>query len=116
MSNPSDLEVAWLAGLLEGEGCFSLNRDRRPGNRRPSLVVKLKMTDADVVVRAGKLMNSPSVRRERDTRKEANSDCYVSRVTGAKAERVMRMVLPHMGTRRTEKINELLNTEGLSHR
>ena len=33
-------EIEWLAGLLEGEGCFSF--DRRP-------VIQVQMTDEDVV-------------------------------------------------------------------
>jgi hypothetical protein len=110
---PSEVEIAWLAGLLEGEGSFGAYASR---GRRPQLVAKLKMTDADVVVKAQKLMGAPSVRRECDTRKEQNSDCYVARVYGAKAETLMRLILPHMGTRRSQKITELLNMEGLSHR
>lgn len=113
--NLTDVETAWLAGLLEGEGCFYVNGERRPG-RRPSIGVQVKMTDEDVVVKAHKLMGSPSVRRHVDNRKEQNNDTYVTRVYGAKAEAVMRAVLPHMGTRRSQKITELLSMEGLSHR
>lgn len=110
---PTDVEIAWLAGLLEGEGCFSCSKPRQ--GRRAQLVVYVKMTDADVVVRAAKLIGAPSVRRVRDTRKENFSDCYQTRVSGAKAEDTMRLVLPYMGERRVAKINELLRMENLSH-
>ena len=108
-----ETDTAWLAGLLEGEGYFGAYAS---GTRRKQLVVKLKMTDADVVVKAHKLMETPSVRRECDTRKEQNADCYVTRAYGARAEAVMKRVLPYMGSRRTQKITELLDMEGLSHR
>ena len=42
-------DLGWLAGLLEGEGCFRLNRGKYP-------VIALAMTDEDVVVKAAILM------------------------------------------------------------
>lgn len=41
-------QLYWLAGLLEGEGCFSLNKGM------PS--ISLNMTDEDVVVQARNIM------------------------------------------------------------
>jgi len=40
-------DAAWLAGLLDGEGCFDAPR----GNPR----VRLKMTDFDIVFRVAAL-------------------------------------------------------------
>jgi hypothetical protein len=41
--------MAWLAGLLEGEGAFYM---RRAKNRSPRFCISLQMTDRDVVERA----------------------------------------------------------------
>ena len=43
-------ELHWLAGLLEGEGCFTFNTY--------SPVIMLAMTDEDEVRRAATLMKS----------------------------------------------------------
>jgi len=42
----NQLDVVWLAGLLEGEGCFSLNTF---SGFRPQARVDLGMCDEDVV-------------------------------------------------------------------
>lgn len=47
------LDIAWLAGLFEGEGCF------RSHNHSPHLT--LAMTDRDVVCRAAELMRPRAV-------------------------------------------------------
>lgn len=103
----------WLAALLEGEGWFSLKNPQGP--RRPSISVGIKMTDADVVQRAACLMKGTAKPRE-DKRSERFNTCWECVVSGAKAEKVMRDILPFMGSRRRAKIVELLGTENLSHR
>lgn len=45
-------ETAWLAGLIEGEGCFSINRHKRRGKSYAYAVFTLAMTDEDVVRKA----------------------------------------------------------------
>ena len=43
-TNERDLDVAWAAGLFEGEGCISINK-------RQQIRLDLAMTDQDVVKR-----------------------------------------------------------------
>ena len=45
------IDIAWLAGLLEGEGCFRLDKGKYP-------IIRLGMGDEDVVVRAASLMKT----------------------------------------------------------
>lgn len=95
-------DAAWLAGLLDGEGCFDAPR----GNPR----IRVKMGDLDVVMRAADLMNT-SVYTEVDHRRtvlgEPRSAMHVAQVTGEPALAVMRAVLPWMGARRSMKITEI---------
>jgi hypothetical protein len=98
----ADLEFAWLAGLLEGEGCF-FNRS----DRYFSPLIQLVMTDKDVVIRAAKAMESHKVVRCRQLTK-AGKEIFRTNVYGATAERLMRRLLPYMGTRRSQKIMEIL--------
>lgn len=115
----TDTEVAWLAGLLEGEACFSLSnngpksRARWP-NVRPTLLISLSMVDQDVVERAALLMggNGPTKQRRAHDHWQ---DQWRTSVSAAKAEAVLQLVYPYLGERRRERVDELFALD-LSHR
>lgn len=108
-------DVIWLAGLLEGEGCFTV-RQPRPAHRA-ELSVRAKMTDRDVVERAAAVFpaNTAITVEPRRDANHLHADCFSKSWYGADAERVMRAVLPHMCMRRTARIQECLSTPNLSH-
>lgn len=113
----TDVQAAWLAGLLEGEGCFRVRHD---GSKkwRPRISVTLKMSDRDVVDKAAQLLpGSPrKVRVCEDSKKNPKwSDTYECGWYGQAAEDLMVTVLPYMGQRRSAKIRECLATPTLSH-
>ncbi|WP_229398141.1 hypothetical protein [Micromonospora okii] len=97
-------DVIWLAGLLEGEGAFDLQRGRYPR-------VRLAMTDRDVTGRAATLMGV-SVRLS--LKPAPNRAMWHAEAQGPKAEAVMRAILPHMGARRSAKIAEVLGRAPLT--
>lgn len=121
---PSETEIAWLAGLLEGEGCFLYSKE---ASGRGRIRVVVRMTDRDVVERAAALMGGPGTVTAFDPRSpggkrvseyanpETWQTLYIFRAGSAHAERVMRMVRPYMGERRGAKIDELLAMTNLSH-
>jgi hypothetical protein len=49
----SDVEIAWMAGLLEGEGSFGLDKRSKQRYEKstspPGAYVKIFMTDEDVI-------------------------------------------------------------------
>lgn len=91
-------DVVWLAGLLEGEGCFDLQRGKYPR-------VRLAMTDRDVVGRAATLFGS-SIRL---TLKSGEKPTWHAERQGAAAAEIMRAILPFMGARRSQRIAEILS-------
>lgn len=98
----TDLELAWLAGLLEGEGCFSYRKDRNIPT------VEVKMCDLNVINRVAMLIGRkvtpiPPAR-------DGYQPQYRARIQGEPARELMRELLPHMGQRRTARIKELLDT------
>ena len=104
-----EYDIAWLAGILEGEGCFQLHRNS--GGRSPVARLQLKMTDLDVVQRAAQIMCSEDKVKEiprPDSFKEHYKTQYLCVVYGQTAKDVMRAILPYMGERRSEKIREVL--------
>lgn len=111
---PSVKEIAWLAGLLEGEGCFSWSSKRVSGAGAP--VIYLGMTDEDIVSRAAWLLRAPSVRRQA-ARVEADRPgfgggirkaMFRTTVSGSGAAGWMMTLWPFLGTRRRAKITEVL--------
>lgn len=96
----TDVELAWLAGLLEGEGCFGL--DWLESER-----AMLAMTDKDVVLRVARLLDVavfPTVRRT-TTGKEVWR-VRIGRRTGVIP--LISALRPYMGERRQVRIDEML--------
>lgn len=93
------LDTVWLAGILEGEGCF----DRQRGKYAR---IRLTMTDRDVVGRVATLFGS-SIRLT--LQRAPKSPTWHAEVQGARAEAIMRQILPFMGARRSAKIAEILS-------
>lgn len=98
------MDLLWLAGLLEGEGCFYANGS----TLRPShgCGISLQMTDKDIVEKAASLLNVnlSGFQDARGNRKPA----WRFQVCGDNAIYFMRLLLPFMGKRRTAKIKYLL--------
>lgn len=91
-------DLIWLAGLLEGEGTFDLQRGKYPR-------VRLAMTDRDVVGRAATLMGT-KVRLS--LRPAPNKPTWHAEMQGPRAEALMERLLPHMGSRRSQAIATIL--------
>jgi hypothetical protein len=110
MPSPSELEVAWLAGLLEGEGSFcKLVKIRRPKKKAPwkdpYIAVQLGMTDEDVVARAAALMGVTYQQRKTP---QGRKMMYQCRAAGVRAEILMKLLRPWMGERRRKQIEDIL--------
>ena len=95
----TEFDLAWLAGLLEGEGSFIAGPPSAP--RSPA--VQLSMVDRDIVARAAALIGvSVTVV---PSRREGWRTAYCARVRGARAVLWMKRLRPLMGTRRQAQID-----------
>lgn len=101
----SERDCAWLAGLLEGEGCFKLHN--KTNGYRGTIAIALQMSDEDVVQRAAFLMGC-KVMGPHGPYGVSKKQTWQVIVMGKKAEGLMRQLLPFMGKRRSEKIAALL--------
>ena len=104
----TDVDVAWLAGLFEGEGTCSGSIDKR--TLRTYWHLSIRMTDEDVVRRChevtglgrfGMAGNKPFARATKPLFKWG----VTSRLELAQ---LIPLLLPHLGVRRTEKLSECL--------
>jgi hypothetical protein len=94
-------DIAWVAGLLEGEGCF------QPRAGRQSPLIQLAMTDMDVVVKAAKILGTNRVVENAKPTKRGKP-IYRTVVFGRNAVSWCMTLYPLMGERRQAKIRELL--------
>lgn len=104
----SKTELAWLAGLLEGEGCFYLTSNRQTKKTYHYPAVQLCMTDRDIVERAAVLMGTKCWARKANYKPNWNQ-AWVTAVIGSRAVALMEAVLPFMGIRRSAKIRSLID-------
>jgi hypothetical protein len=101
----TDIEAAWLAGLLEGEGYFQITKPRP--HHPTQVVIRLAMTDKDVVEKAARLLNNIPVNEKAKTT-ERKTIYAISLSKRDEVEKILLQILPFMGSRRSKKINECL--------
>lgn len=101
----SDLEIGWLAGILEGEGCFLLDK------RSPKVAVE--MVDEDVINKVALIVERLTGKQfhinQRPPTGFGIQDRYHFQVSGESARIVMRAVVRHMCYRRRQRIWQVLN-------
>jgi hypothetical protein len=106
----SDVEISWVAGLLEGEGSFGLGAIKSTGVRQ--IRISCSMTDEDTIQRLMMLTGGGNYNLEgrRDPRRVERSKPLYCWVIGKRADalELMRSIRPYMGQRRGAKIDELL--------
>jgi hypothetical protein len=97
------LDVAWVAGLVEGEGSFYLK-----SGRYPQVIFQLNMTDEDVVRKAHSLMGGVGSVNPLAPGARSVKDQWRWRISAAaEVAWFMDLMYPHMGRRRAAKIDEL---------
>jgi len=110
---PTSEEIAWAAGLFEGEGCIALDTYWTSSKRRHRLALSLGMTDEDVVTRFVQIVGVGRVRlqnRDNGWVQPHWRDQYLWEIGGRKdCLRIAAMFLPYLGTRRRKKLVECLS-------
>lgn len=116
LSPPKELnlkptEIAWLAGLLEGEGSFGL--DRRSSTKYihstspPAPYIQLSMVDEDIIKRVADLVDKKYHKLNRKT----NANKHVFKVPigdRATLRALLPDLLPYFGLRRKANVQECL--------
>jgi hypothetical protein len=104
----SESEIAWAAGVLEGEGCFTLVRNSKAKGGRSAKIV-LQMNDLDVIQEVCTVFNFVGKIYRRPPRKTSKESWAWTVYKASDVAYVISEVLPWLGKRRTEKANELLD-------
>lgn len=93
-------EVAWIAGILEGEGCWTAHNDRT------SWLVAVRMTDQDIIERLYRITGVGRVTREESSRGHKTAWTWA---VSARPHRewLTTIVWPWLGVRRRQRILQL---------
>jgi hypothetical protein len=108
MNTKEALDIAWAAGLFEGEGCISRNES---SGSRPRWCVILVSSDRDVIDRFHGVVGMGTVRsRKTHTTPEHYKKQWIWRTTKrAEVESLLKTLIPYFGKRRSIKANEALS-------
>ena len=98
-------DIIWLSGLIEGEGCFDIKRDRNLSKNQPRL--SIEMSDKDVIEKVTGILNSPFYQRENSG--EGTKTMYRTAITGNKAIQWMMTLYSLMGKRRKSRIRQVID-------
>jgi hypothetical protein len=93
----TDIDIAWLAGLVEGEGNISINGR--------SFTIRVKMTDRDVVERAADLLGAKLYPIAPRSGRQA---LWLAQVKGATAAGWAMTLYPWLGVRRRQQVRDAL--------
>lgn len=100
------LDLAWAAGLFEGEGCVGLQK--KPGGRH-LVLLQVASTDRDVLERFMAITGTGTL-FARKKEKSHHKQCWVWKVTGAKALAIVTnpAFYQQLGERRKKKVDEVV--------
>lgn len=100
MSKATD--IAWAAGLFEGEGCFSLTSSSPKATATLYLRAQMNMVDEEPIRRFVEIVGVGDLRfaNPPSTQKRGHSPYWSWKVSGADALSVYRLLKPHLSMRR----------------
>lgn len=106
-------DLYWLAGIIEGEGCFNIHHKiyKRKNHTDLYYTVRLQVTmiDRDVIERVAKLWNSSiSTQSKWANKRKGGKTWHATYISGPKALSWMMTLYSLMGSRRKSKIMEIL--------
>ena len=104
MPHLTEIEIAWLAGLLEGEGSFHFTMVGKCPNNR----IQLSMTDKDIMERVAKMFFTTFSTLPPQGLMRKDKNYYRVYICGANSRAVMRAIRPFMGQRRKKEIDKQL--------
>ncbi len=100
-------QIAWAAGLIEGEGCFCIVRNSKAKGKQSSKIL-VQMNDLDVLERLQSLFQVGKVYHRPPRGNSRESWCW----TVYRADDILLVieaVFPWLGIRRKQKATEVKN-------
>lgn len=102
-----DTDIAWVAGLLEGEGCFSIyERKNRPNTT--DCAIHCEMTDEDVIRKLHNIVGVGNI-SYRPARRNRQPTWILSVYKKHDIFKILISIMPYMSKRRLAKASEIFS-------
>lgn len=104
----SDIDIAWAAGVFEGEGCIGVYKQP---DGRPNVAVKVVMSDEDVLIKFNSIFPSKNgLKQLVDIRKDSYKTCWLWGLYSKESTTLfLKTIYPYLGSRRRLKCEELFS-------
>jgi LAGLIDADG-like domain len=102
----SDVEAAYVAGIIDGEGTITLTRTHRGENRRP--VVSISSTELPLLSYVQSVVGAGRITGKMCTR-EHHSPSFAYCITSRQALRLLAQVYPFLRTYKSKRARLLLD-------
>lgn len=102
-----DPQIAWAAGLFEGEGCITHIQRRPTSGLYP--VLQLSMTDFDVVQRFMGILGSHTQSIVKPRKEHHKPQLMWRTAKKTEVQRILSLFLPYFGQRRAYKALNILD-------
>lgn len=100
------VEIAWLAGLMEGDGSFQLHANGKRGKPNRCPLLAISMLDLDIIERVAKIFQC-NIGKYLTPKKDKYS--FAARTAKRSiVEPLIYAMYPYMGLRRKEQINKMI--------
>ena len=100
-----ETDIAWLAGILDGEGCLEFAKatnPRKPSRPMYSARMHINMYDEAAITKAAAIMDAPPRKRSGVSKRGlARWEVYV---WGTRLENILWEVLPYLTTKRPQAL------------
>src|ERR1700722_8956222 len=106
MKTFSDIEAAYVAGIIDGEGTITLTRTHRGENRRP--VVSISGTELPLLSYVQSVVGAGRITGKMCTR-EHHSPSFAYCITGRQALRLLERIHPFLRTYKSKRARLLLD-------
>ena len=99
-------KLAYLAGVFDGEGSFGY-WSKGIKSKKKEFVVAVEMRDMDIVGKFQEFFACGTI-AYRESRQENHSPTHHWRVKNKKALEVLKLMMPYLGARRTDKFKKVV--------
>ena len=105
MNTLSEVDAAYVAGIIDGEGTITLTRNHRSENRRP--IVSISSTELPLLSYVRSVIGAGRITRKMCTRKH-HSPSFAYCISSRQALRLLAQVAPFLRTYKMQRASLLL--------
>ena len=102
----TDTELAYLAGIIDGEGCFFIGLFRTKATKNLlnyQTYIKISNNEKSLIDWVHEKAGATNIQQDRPTRKSlVNRTCFSSQITGATLDALLPRILPYLVIKRRQ--------------